>query len=280
MQKHIPLLLASLKDSIISEISFFMFRRHCPMDLEVCNKLSVHQICANIICGFLVTKFQFKADKNKSPIRKSHLWYKLVWLYKWVYIWQNTESVPSNSSGHNVVKLLLWNQTIMILISLLNHLLQLVLINVLSQIFYHSLQVFNCDESCLLVIEHVEYFLQILLGVLARNSCCHEIQELVKVQLISILTEQIGDHVVNGLVCCLWSKRVKRLLQISINLNVPLGLMKPFRCESNRSKTSLISLISSLETPGLSYSWYLKEELARRELPWTIDPVAFFINKS
>ena len=62
-------------------------------------------------------------------------------------------------------------------------------------------------------------------------------------------------------------------MKIFIDEKVPLQRKMPFRCESKRSKTSLIYLTSSEETPGLSYSVYLKDELASLELPWTLEPV-------
>lgn len=46
-------------------------------------------------------------------------------------------------TGHDVVKLLLRYQTVVVSIRLLNHLLQLLLINVLSQVTNHPLQVFH-----------------------------------------------------------------------------------------------------------------------------------------
>ncbi len=60
---------------------------------------------------------------------------------------------------------------------------------------------------------------------------------------------------------------------------VPFDRTMPVRWVSKRSKTSLISLISSWETPGRSNSANLNEEPARRELPWTLEPVTFFMNK-
>lgn len=74
------------------------------------------------------------------------------------------------------------------------------LIDVLPQILYHSLQIFNSNVARLLVIKQTKHLLQILSRVLTGNSLGHEVQKFIEVELIPIFLEQITDHVVDGLV--------------------------------------------------------------------------------
>ena len=175
--------------------------------------------------------------------------------------------------GHYVIKLFLWNKSIAVLVSLLYHLLELVFIDVLTEVTHHSLQSFQRDVAWFLVIKQVKYLSEIFFCVLIWHSGCHQIQEFGKVQLISSFFQDILDHEIKGLINGLLAKCIKTFMKIFIDEKVPLQRKMPFRCESKRSKTSLIYLTSSEETPGLSYSVYLKDELASLELPWTLEPV-------
>lgn len=155
-------------------------------------------------------------------------------------------------AGHDIVEFLLRNLSILVLVSLLDHLLQLVLIDVLAQLLHDGLQVFDRDVARLVQVEEVKHLLQVFPRVLVRDSLGHQVQEFVEVDFAAAFLDQVGDDLEDGLVGGLGAERCQCGLQFWVRGGLPEGRMSPVRPVSKRSKASLISWISSEETPPRS----------------------------
>jgi len=100
-------------------------------------------------------------------------------------------SPPRGLAGHDVIELLLGDLAVLVLVRLLDHLLQLVLVDVLAQLLDDPLQVLYRDVARLVEVEEVEHLLQVLPGVLVGDPLRHQVQELVEIYLPPALVDQV-----------------------------------------------------------------------------------------
>lgn len=150
------------------------------------------------------------------------------------------ESVFDSLSGHNIVELLLRDLTIFVLIGLLDHLGELMLVDVLPQILHDHSQVGDTDKTTLVQIEQGKHFSKILLRIFIGHPLCHQIQKLMEIDLLFSLIDQVRNHMIDGLVLGFCSKGGKGSLKLYFTRRVHVGRTRPLRLVSKRSNASLI----------------------------------------
>jgi hypothetical protein len=83
----------------------------------------------------------------------------------------------------NIIELLFGNKPIVISVGPVDHLLKFSLVDGFAQFLGHSPQILDRDKAGLLVVKQVKDLPDILPGVLVGDSGCHQIEELLKVDL-------------------------------------------------------------------------------------------------
>lgn len=153
----------------------------------------------------------------------------------------------------NVVKLILGNQSIVVSISSLNHLLKHHVILKLSQCFGHMSQFFNANIATFGCVESDENFMDLFSWFVFRWPCGHHSVEFVKFQHSAAIFVDFSDHLPNSLSSSLNTQRSDIILEFwYISRYVHLGSMVPPPSWSKRSKAFLIYKTSSTVTKSFT----------------------------
>ena len=110
-----------------------------------------------------------------------------------MYNWWQTESICF--LGEQVIELLLWNQTILIEVSSLNHFLEDVIILDFSQLFGNLSEVLEGNIASSASVEGDENFADLFSGLVFRWSGGHHVEELVELELTATVLIDFGNHV-------------------------------------------------------------------------------------
>jgi hypothetical protein len=103
-------------------------------------------------------------------------------------------SLPRLLPGHDVVELLLRHLPVPVQVCPLDHLLQLRLVDVVSQVLYHLLQALQRDEASVFFVEEAEDLPHVALGVLRRNAVGHQVQELLELHRAHPVVQSVRNH--------------------------------------------------------------------------------------
>merc|ERR1712093_504348 len=79
---------------------------------------------------------------------------------------------------HDTVELVNVDLTITITVSLIDHVLKLLLINVLTELLGYTTQIAKGDFAGVVIIEQFEHLLNVLTSVLLTHLSCHHLKEL------------------------------------------------------------------------------------------------------
>merc|ERR1712094_110272 len=79
---------------------------------------------------------------------------------------------------HDAVELVNVDLTITITVGLVDHVLELLLIDVLTKLLGHTAQVAEGDLASVVIVEQLEHLLDVLTGVLLTHLASHHLEEL------------------------------------------------------------------------------------------------------
>lgn len=102
--------------------------------------------------------------------------------------------------GDDIIELFFRDQSVVIGIGSFDHFLEFRIVDSLSQFLSHSSQVFDWNETSLLIVKKVEDFSDVFTTILIRDPCRHQFKELLEVDLTRTVGVQISDHLIDGLV--------------------------------------------------------------------------------
>merc|ERR1739848_684367 len=90
---------------------------------------------------------------------------------------------------HDAVEL-----AIAITVSLVDHVLELLLIDVLTELLGHTAQVAEGDLASVVIVEELEHLLDVLAGVLLAHLASHHLEELTELDGTVAVVVNVGDH--------------------------------------------------------------------------------------
>jgi len=99
-----------------------------------------------------------------------------------------------------MVKLIPRNNSISILICPIDHILNILIIQILSDFKSNSSQIFNAYESCSFSIEQSKDMIYILLVIVLKKTRSHQMDELLKCDITSSFTIKVQNDLIDGLV--------------------------------------------------------------------------------
>merc|ERR1711987_22619 len=95
---------------------------------------------------------------------------------------------------HDPVELVNVDLTITIAVGLVDHVLELLLVDVLAELLCDAAQVAQGDLAGVVVIEQLEHLLDVLTGVLLTHLAGHHLQELLEFDRTVAVVVDVGDH--------------------------------------------------------------------------------------
>merc|ERR1719182_387101 len=95
---------------------------------------------------------------------------------------------------HDAVELVDVDLTIAITVSLVDHVLELLLVDVLTELLGDTAQVAEGDLAGVVVIEQLEHLLDVLAGVLLTHLAGHHLEELAELDGAVAVVVNVGDH--------------------------------------------------------------------------------------
>merc|ERR1712178_489699 len=107
---------------------------------------------------------------------------------------------------HDAVELVNVDLTITIAISLVDHVLELLIVDVLTELLSNTSKVAEGDLVGVVVIEELEHLLDVLAGVLLAHLSCHHHEELGELDGAIAVVVNVGDHLLQLLVLDLEAK--------------------------------------------------------------------------
>merc|ERR1711988_358390 len=99
---------------------------------------------------------------------------------------------------HDAVELVGVNSTIAITIGLVDHVLELLIVDGLTELLSHTGEVLEGDLGGAIIVEHLEHLLDILAGVLLAHLAGHHAKELLELDVAVVV--DVGDHLLELLV--------------------------------------------------------------------------------
>merc|ERR1719409_2498658 len=107
---------------------------------------------------------------------------------------------------HDAVELVNVDLTIAITVGLVDHVLELLIVDVLTELLSHAGEVAEGDLVGVVVIEELEHLLDILAGVLLAHLAGHDAQDLRELDSAVAVVVDVGDHLLQLLVLHLEAK--------------------------------------------------------------------------
>ena len=149
-----------------------------------------------------------------------------------------------------MVKFLLRNQTVSVWICYCDHVFEVFLVQLESQLSGFSSKALYCNKPCFFIVEQRKNILQIILGIVFYQSTGIKMKELVESDVTRALTVNIANELIDSLISDLGALVGDDVLNFYIKKDVLLTLMVPVLWVSNISKLSLIEIIYSSVKPG------------------------------
>merc|ERR1740115_564613 len=115
---------------------------------------------------------------------------------------------------HDAEELFLVHLAITVTISLIDHFLQLLVSHALTELLRDTLQVFERDLACLIIIEETEGFQDFVFGITIQDLVCHHFEELLVLDGATSIVIDIGDHLLDLLLLRLEAKRTHGNLEL------------------------------------------------------------------
>merc|ERR1712057_21973 len=101
---------------------------------------------------------------------------------------------------HDAVELVNVDLTITITVGLVDHVLELLIVDVLTELLSNTGEVAEGDLVGVVVIEELEYLLDVLAGVLLTHLSCHHLEEFGELDGAIAIAIDVGDHLLELLV--------------------------------------------------------------------------------
>merc|ERR1719263_85333 len=101
---------------------------------------------------------------------------------------------------HDAVELVAVDLAIAITVSLVDHVLELLIVNILAQLLSHAGEVAEGDLVGGVVVEQLEHLLDVLTGVLLAHLAGHHLQELGELDGAIAVVVNVSDHLLELLV--------------------------------------------------------------------------------
>merc|ERR1719247_2858317 len=98
---------------------------------------------------------------------------------------------------HDAVELVKVDLAIAITVGLVDHVLELLIINVLTELLSHAGEVAEGNLVGVVVIEELEHLLDVLAGVLLAHLASHHLEELAELNLARAVGIDVGDHLLD-----------------------------------------------------------------------------------
>merc|ERR1711977_573319 len=107
---------------------------------------------------------------------------------------------------HDAVELIDVDLTIAITVSLVDHVLELLIVDVLAELLSHASEVAEGDLVGVVVVEQLEHLLDVLAGVLLAHLASHHVQEFGELDGAVAIVVDVSDHLLELLVLDLEAK--------------------------------------------------------------------------
>merc|ERR1719183_2668062 len=116
---------------------------------------------------------------------------------------------------HDAVELVAVDLAIAITVSLVDHVLELLIIDVLAQLLSNASEVAEGDLVGGVVVEQLEHLLDVLAGVLLAHLARHHLEELVELDGAVAIVVNVGDHLLELLVLDLEAESAHSSLELA-----------------------------------------------------------------
>merc|ERR1711977_438888 len=101
---------------------------------------------------------------------------------------------------HDAVELVDVDLTIAITVGLVDHVLELLIVDVLTELLSHASEVAEGDLVCVVIVEQLEHLLDVLAGVLLAHLASHHLEELDELDGAVAVVVDVSDHLLELLV--------------------------------------------------------------------------------
>merc|ERR1711959_672545 len=107
---------------------------------------------------------------------------------------------------HDAVELISVDGTIAVTVGLVDHVLELLIVDGLTKLLSHTGEVLEGDLGGAIVVEHLEHLLDILAGVLLAHLASHHAEELLELDGAVTVVVDVGNHLLELLILDLEAK--------------------------------------------------------------------------
>merc|ERR1719504_396506 len=139
---------------------------------------------------------------------------------------------------HDAVELVNVDLTIAITVGLVDHVLELLIVDVLTELLSHAGEVAEGDLVGVVVIEELEHLLDVLAGVLLAHLAGHHLEELADLDGAVTVVVDVGDHLLELLVLDLEAKGTHGGLELT-----DVDLAGGIRVEEGERLADLVELL-------------------------------------
>merc|ERR1712057_126153 len=139
---------------------------------------------------------------------------------------------------HDAVELIDVDLTITITVGLVDHVLELLIIDVLTELLSNTGEVAEGDLVGVVVIEELEHLLDVLAGILLTHLASHHLEELRELDGAVAVTINVGDHLLELLVLDLEAKGAHGGLELT-----DVDGAGSIRVEEGEGLTDLVELL-------------------------------------
>merc|ERR1712110_1054690 len=101
---------------------------------------------------------------------------------------------------HDAVELVDVDLTIAITVGLVDHVLELLVVDVLTELLSDTGKVAEGDLVCVVIVEQLEHLLDVLAGVLLAHLASHHLEELAELDGAVAVVVDVSDHLLELLV--------------------------------------------------------------------------------
>merc|ERR1711868_286904 len=143
--------------------------------------IALHRVCARLeTCRHMLLCCQsisLRPRQSSPTVHRNRLW--------------------ESTTLHDAEELVLVHLTIAITIGLVDHLLELLVGHVLTELLSDALQVLEGDLASLVVVEETEHLHDLLTGVAVAHASSHHVEELVEIDGAGTVLVDVVDHAAN-----------------------------------------------------------------------------------
>ena len=153
---------------------------------------------------------------------------------------------------HDAVELVKVDLAITVTVGLVDHVLELLIIDVLTELLSHAGEVAEGDLVGVVVIEELEHLLDVLTGVLLAHLAGHHLKELGELDGAVAIVVDVGDHLLELLVLDLEAKGTHGGLELTHVNGARLVIV-----EQVESLTDLVELLLGESSLLLAACWHV-----------------------